>query len=117
MILFFFKSAPAEFQDRIEGHDNSSLTPAYLECENKIIRSVRVEVLDPFGYRVSDSAGKPVDRASKTGNYLHVKTLPLAVKNLLLFRRHQAFDSLSVMESLRLLRNSLMSERYIWSWQ
>ncbi len=110
----FFKSAPAELQDIIEGHDNTGLISAYLECENKIIRSVRVEVLDPFGYRVSDSAGKPVDRVAKTGNYLHVKTLPLAVKNLLLFRRHQAFDSLSVMESLRLLRKqSYVREVYM----
>ncbi|NJO68441.1 MAG: hypothetical protein HC830_03470, partial [Bacteroidetes bacterium] len=39
-----------------------------------------------------------------TGNKLHVKTLPIAIYNLLLIRQNQPFDSLLVRESERLIR-------------
>jgi hypothetical protein len=43
---------------------------------------------------------------SSTGNKLHVKTRTSTIRNLLLFRENQVFDSLLVKESERLVRSS-----------
>lgn len=76
--------------------------------DGKIIRNIEITTLDPFGYSDSDSTQKPKNFVHKTGNFLHLKTKNLAIKNLLLIKKNRRLDSLLVKESERLIR----SQRY-----
>jgi hypothetical protein len=77
---------------------------SYNYFEGKIIRDINILTLDPFGYDIRDTSIKPNGFVRITGNKLHVKTLPVAIRNLLLFKSNQPFDSLLVKESERLIR-------------
>jgi len=72
--------------------------------EGKIIRHINIETLDPFGYSIGDSIVAAPNFISKTGNRLHIKSQPITIRNLLLIRQNQPFDSLLVKESERLVR-------------
>jgi len=76
----------------------------YATFEGKIIRHIEIVTLDPFGYSIGDSIVAAPNIISKTGNNLHVKTLAITIRNLLLIRQNQVFDSLLVKESERLVR-------------
>jgi len=77
----------------------------YSFFEGKIIRRINIETLDPFGYSIVDTLAAPQSFLAKTGNGLHIKTLPITIRNLLLIRKNQVFDSLLVKESERLVRS------------
>jgi hypothetical protein len=77
----------------------------YSNFEGKVIRKINIETLDPFGNPVGDSIVAPKNFFSKSGNELHTKTSLLTIRNLLLIHPNQAFDSLLVKESERLVRN------------
>jgi len=81
----------------------------YSTFEGKIIRNINIETLDPFGYSIGDTIFREPNFLSKAGNELHVKSQRITIRNLLLIHRNQAFDSLLVKESERLVR----SQRYI----
>lgn len=94
-------------------HDDSGPEPFvsgirrvfYKPYEGKVIRHIYVETMDPFGYSTKDTSVRPKLFLQKAGNYLHVKTLPLGVKNLLIIKKYDTFDSLRVRESERLVRS------------
>ncbi|HEX2934826.1 MAG TPA: hypothetical protein VHO72_05695 [Bacteroidales bacterium] len=77
----------------------------YIAFEEKVIRHITIETLDPFGYSVSDTTVKPKSSLEKTGNNLHVKSKHITIRNLLLIHENQVFDSLLVKESERLVRS------------
>jgi hypothetical protein len=77
----------------------------YSEFQGKIIRNINVLTLDPFGYSAQDTAAGPQNMALEAGNRLHVKTQVFTIKNILLIRGNQPFDSLRVNESERLIRS------------
>lgn len=77
----------------------------YSAFEGKIIRHINIETLDPFGYSISDTLAATQNFFIKVGNDLHVKSQPVAIRNLLLIRQNQLFDSLLVKESERLVRS------------
>jgi len=77
----------------------------YSAFEGRIIRNIDIVTLDPFGYSIADTLVAPQNFLPKTGNNLHVKSLPITIRNLLLIRKNQVFDSLLVKESERLVRN------------
>lgn len=77
----------------------------YSRFEGKIIRNIDVVALDPFGYSIADTLVVPRNFLPKTGNLLHQKTLPMTIRNLMLIKRNQVFDSLLVKESERLIRS------------
>jgi len=81
----------------------------YQTFEGKIIRNINIETLDPFGYSIGDSIYKSPNLLAKTGNKLHIKSQVVTIRNLLLIRQNQVFDSLLVNESERLVR----SQKYI----
>ncbi|MEO8147444.1 MAG: hypothetical protein ABI723_07395 [Bacteroidia bacterium] len=81
----------------------------YNAYEGKVIRSITIITLDPFGFSVKDTVANPKGFLMRAGNSLHKKTLPIAIKNLLLFRKYDVFDSLKVKESERLIR----SQKYV----
>lgn len=78
----------------------------YSAFDGKIIRNINIETLDPFGYSIADTNVKTFGTVAKTGNKLHIKSQNITIRNLLLIRRNQVFDSLLVKESERLVRNS-----------
>jgi hypothetical protein len=82
----------------------------YSSFDGKVIRKIHIETLDPFGYSISDTAVKPTNFFLKAGNTMHVKSQGVAIRNLLLIRQNQVFDSMLVKESERLVR----SRNYIY---
>lgn len=84
-------------------------TRAFQKAERKVIRSIHIATYDPFGYYMQDATVKPKGFFSKAGNRLHLKTRAGTIKNLLLFKENERFDSLVVLESERLLR----SQKYL----
>lgn len=78
----------------------------YIDFEGKIIRKINIETLDPFGYSIADTISQ-LTFFSKTGNKLHIKSQNTTIRNLLLFRQNQRFDSLLVKESERLVRSNV----------
>lgn len=79
--------------------------------EGKIIRSIQITTLDPFGYSVNDTNQKPKSANYRIGNTLHMKTRHFAIQNLLMFHKNQPLDSLLIRESERLIRR----QKYIRS--
>ena len=77
----------------------------YSHFEDKIIRNIEIISLDPFGYSIADTLESPKGFLSKTGNNIHIKTLSITIRNLLLIKQNQPFDSLLVKESERLVRS------------
>jgi len=81
----------------------------YKPFEGKIIRSVSIMTLEPFGTSLRDTGIHPHSFIQKAGNTLHIKTRKLAIRQLLLFHKDELFDSLKIKETERLIR----SQRYI----
>jgi hypothetical protein len=77
----------------------------YYQYDGKIIRDIKIESLDPFGYALYDTLAQPDNFLAKAGNALHVTTLAMTIRNLILIRENQVFDSYLVSESERLLRS------------
>src|SRR4051812_32633056 len=77
----------------------------YFPYEGKGIRSIRIRTMDPFGYDSRDTALVPENFLQKAGNSIHIKSLPASIRNLLLIKKYDTFDSLRVRESERLIRS------------
>lgn len=80
------------------------LQKPYSSFEGKIIRHIRIETLDPFGFSIGDTIKSYPNLISRAGNRIHIKSRPATIRNLLLIRQNQIFDSLLVKESERLIR-------------
>ncbi|MFB9080373.1 hypothetical protein ACFFWB_23700 [Flavobacterium procerum] len=100
--LFFRSKKPKKKEEPLIIKDSA-------RYDGKIIRNINVITLDPFGHSLSDTTQKPKNWGERMGNRLHLKTKKIAIYNLLLFKRNQAFDSYKVQESERLIR----SQRYV----
>lgn len=79
--------------------------------EGKIIRNIRILTLDPFGYSDKDSLKKPDTKLERIGNNFHLKTKKFTIKNFLIFKEGDRFDSLKIKESERLLRTQRFIRR------
>lgn len=77
---------------------------SYSAFEGKVIRHITIQTLDPFGYSISDTSVKAQNFLTNSANYLHIKSQRITIRNLLLIRENQLFDSLFVKESERLVR-------------
>jgi hypothetical protein len=76
----------------------------YISFQGKIIRKINIITLDPFGYSSVDPTAVPHNKLTKAGNNLHIKTQAAAIRNLLLIRENEPFNSFYVKESERLIR-------------
>lgn len=74
--------------------------------QGKKIRNIRIIVLDPFGTEAKDTIVRTNNFLEKLGNGLHTNTQQSTVRNLLLFKKGEPLDSLKIMESERILRQS-----------
>ncbi|NOU48283.1 MAG: hypothetical protein HOO86_14660 [Bacteroidales bacterium] len=77
----------------------------YSSLEGKTIRNINIVTLDPFGNSIADTVEVAQNYISRNGNKLHFKTHAITIRNLLLFKKNQEFDSLLVKESERLVRS------------
>lgn len=102
------KKEPALARKRVKRR-SPELKNTYRQFEGRIVRNIKIETLDPFGFSVSDTTSKPDNWVERFGNSVHLKTKQLTIKNLLLFKNNEPLDSLLVQESERLIR----SQRYI----
>ena len=100
--LFFKPVAPGPAHKVI---NKRLIQKPYSIFQGKIIRNINIETLDPFGNSIGDTITASLNLLSKAGNWLHIKTHPATIRNLLLIRRNQPFDSLLVKESERLVRS------------
>ena len=83
--------------------------PKFSLYEGKIIRTISIQTLDPFGYSETDSTRTPRHFSSKAGNVIHLKTKKFAIRNTLLIKENEPFDSLKIKETERLIR----SQRFV----
>lgn len=79
----------------------------------KVIRNIKIETLDPFGYSIDDESYTPNNFFEKAGNAIHSKTKNWTIRNLLLFKKNQELDSLLIKESERIIRNQRFSRNVI----
>ncbi len=79
----------------------------YKRYKDKIIRSINISTLDPFGFDIRDTAIRPRSFFQKAGNAIHIKSTQFAIRNQLLFRKYDKLDPVKIRESERLLRKTL----------
>ena len=77
----------------------------YSTFQGKIIRNINIVTLDPFGYSATDTSAVSQNKLTKIGNDLHIKTQIITIRNLLLIRENEPFNSFYVKESERLIRS------------
>lgn len=82
---------------------------SYAFHQGKVIRNITIQTLDPFGFSETDSTRRPRHYGSKVGNVVHLKTKKFAIRNTLLIKENQLFDSIKVKETERLIR----SQRFV----
>ncbi len=80
-----------------------------IKLVGKIIRKIKIIALDPFGYSESDTTRVPKNWGERTGNIIHFKTRENTIRNLLLFKKNEPLDYITLTESERLIR----SQRYV----
>jgi hypothetical protein len=81
-------------------------TNPYERYKGRIVRTILIDVNDPFGHRVEDTVRHATNGMQRLGNSLHIRTRPVIVRNLLLVRPYDRLDPLKVVESERVLRTS-----------
>jgi len=79
------------------------------KAKEKIVRNIYITTFDPFGYSLMDTTVNPNGFLIKAINELHVQTRRKVIKDLLLFKKNEPFDSLLFTESERLIR----AQKYI----
>ncbi|WP_264521930.1 hypothetical protein [Flavobacterium sp. N1994] len=106
-----FKSQRSETKSQKNVRREFFIKKSFDRNEGKIIREIRIETLDPFGYSVDNYKDEPDKGFEKFGNRLHIKTKNWTIRNLLLFKKNEPLDSLVAKESERLIRR----QRYVRS--
>jgi len=80
---------------------------SYKKFKGKIIRNIHIASHDPFGYDLYDTLVKPSNFWEKSADALHIKSVPFAIRNQLLFHEGDSLDEFKIKESERLLRATL----------
>jgi len=65
----------------------------YSDFQGKIIRHIDIVTLDPFGYSVTDTTAASKNRLIIAANSVHIKTQIIKIRNLLLIRENEPFNS------------------------
>ena len=109
-VLFRNKEAVI-ISDKKKKAKTSPVIKMYDLYENKIIRNITIQTLDPFGYSAENDKELPTRKLERFGNAIHLKSKIWPINNLLLFKKNDLLDSLVIKESERLIRN----QRYVRS--
>jgi len=105
----FFRSSALKVENPVTEKKNIDKPLITNKLNGKIIRNISIETLDPFGQSVTTESKKPRNGFERFGNSIHLKTKEFTIRNLLLFKKNEACDSLLLKESERLIR----SQRYV----
>lgn len=109
---FIYKSLVKEPKSKDSGKVDIQKRPEpFSKAEGKIIRNIQINTHDPFGYSIEDPEMQPTKFIERAGNALHAKTKNFVIKNYLLFKPGNRFDSLKILESERLIRNQRFSRK------
>ena len=103
--LFFKPASPATIKEAKKKTYKKFIQKPYSSFEGKTIRNIYIVTLDPFGYSIGDSIKSRPNFLTNAGNKIHLQSHNFTIRNLLLIRRNQPFDSLLVKESERLVRS------------
>lgn len=98
--------------DKVTNQRSLEVKEKGCECalfQNKVIRKIHIITLEPFGYSEKDSLKKPRNWTERVGNNIHVKSKQFNIRNILLIKPNDTFDSIVVNETERLIRN----QRYV----
>lgn len=106
-----FKAQRSETRSQKKVRQQFFIKKSFDRNEGKIIRQIKIETLDPFGYSADNYKDEPEKGFEKFGNTLHIKTKNWTIRNLLLFKKNTPLDSLAAKESERLIRR----QRYVRS--
>lgn len=79
--------------------------------EGKIIRNISIKSNDPFGFSFTDSTQTANSWIEKTGNFIHIKTKPFAIRNILLIKENTPLDTFLLNETERLIRSQSFIRR------
>ncbi len=93
-------------QEENAGLDAKLLDRQFDRHTFKIVRHVTVRPYDAFGYSLTDSTRQPHSLLDRTGNWVHVRTAPSRIRQVLLFRPGQRLAPQALAESERLLRQT-----------
>lgn len=85
---------------------NQLIQKPYSAFDGKIIRKIYIESLDPFKNSIPDTLTVGGNIIARSGNRYHIKSKDATIRNQLLIRENQPFDSLLLKESERLVRSS-----------
>lgn len=99
----FFRDKTMEATPNVIGYRKIKQMP-YENYEGKIIREIKVLTLDPFNYSLEGESEESINFVLNTGNVLHIQSRAKTIRNFLLFKENEPFDSLLVKESERLIR-------------
>ncbi len=103
--LFFKPASPATKKEAKKRTYKKLIQKPYSSFEGKTIRNINIVTLDPFGNSIGDSIHSQQNFLTNSGNKIHLQSRNFTIRNLLLIRRNQQFDSLLVKESERLVRS------------
>jgi hypothetical protein len=101
----FVDPEPKEYRTKPEQPQKKPVNP-YLKYQGKVIRKIRIMVLDPFGYSVTDTVCKDINSFQRAANRLHVTTRRWVIVNRLLFEENKKLNAIEISESERLLRQT-----------
>ncbi|MDN6309710.1 MAG: hypothetical protein ACTHY4_01460 [Flavobacteriaceae bacterium] len=91
-------------QNKSKGKTTRRPKQNYTPFEGKIIRQIKVDSHDPFGFSFTDSTKTERNWLERTGNKIHIKSKDFAIKNYLIIKKNKPLDSLKLKESERLIR-------------
>lgn len=99
-----FKPIPATVKPLKKKPQVKRAIPSNTNFEGKIIRKINIVVYPPFGYSINDTITSPHSFIENAGNKVHISTLPITIRNLLLINKNFPYDNLKAKESERLIR-------------
>ncbi|MDA3928000.1 MAG: hypothetical protein PF541_03520, partial [Prolixibacteraceae bacterium] len=105
---YFYKRASHEtkkYRAKRIGYKKLIQKP-YSAFDGKIIRHISIETLDPFDNSIADTIEVPRNFISRNGNNYHIKSKDATIRNQLLIKENQPFDSLLITESERMVRSN-----------
>ncbi len=100
---------PTKKENKSNSTVKKQIEKNYASYNGKIIRNIQIEVLDPFGFSVTDTTRKPRNFVERTGNKFHDKTSNWTIRNLLLIKKNKPLDTLLLKDSKRIIR----SQKYV----
>lgn len=106
-----FRKKASNVNTNVQAIKQPDLVYNFEKFQGKIIRNIKIETYDPFGFSIYDSTRVPKKKLEVIGNKMHLKTKQFTVRSLLLFKKNQPLDSLKLKETERLLRTQRFIRR------